>query len=108
MKLVIILALILSPIVGYSQNGFPEGTYTSELGDIVIRNDSVIAEGVSYYAFYYRNSENMINGLTTISYTSKNKRQELKIVFKSGTPRYLSFNYKNYSEEAFNIAFIPG
>ena len=100
--------LLLTPVIGYSQGDFTEGTYVSKLGDIIIRNDSVISEGVNYYVFNYSVSENSMHGLTTVTYTSENRRQQLKVVFKSGTPRHLTFNYKNYSEETFNVAFIPG
>jgi len=108
MKLIIIIALILTPIFGFSQNGFPEGTYSSKIGDIIIRNDSVISEGVSYFAYYYSSDENFVNGVTTVVYLSEDKDKELKVVFKSGTPRHLAFNYRDYSEESFNVAFISG
>lgn len=88
MKLIIILALILTPILGFSQNGFPSGTYTSELGDIIIRNDSVISKDMKYYVFYYKNSENMLSGVTTITYENEDRRSKLTVIFKSGTPRY--------------------
>jgi len=108
MKLIIILALMLSPFFAKAQYGFPGGTYTSDLGDIIIRNDSVISKEVSYYVFYYRSAENVPSGVTTVSYSSEDRRSKLTVSFKSGTPRHLMFNYKNYSEETFNVAFIPG
>lgn len=108
MKLLIALMLVLTSIIGYSQNSFPGGIYISELGDIIIRNDSVISEGVSYYVFYFISDESVMDGLTVVSYVSEDKMQKLEVVFKSGTPRHLMFNYKNYFEESFNVAFISG
>lgn len=106
MKSIIIIVLILSSILGFSQNSFPSGTYSSDLGDIIIRNDSVISKGKSYYVFYYSSDENLTNGLTTVSYSSEDRRSKLVVVFKSGTPRHLMFDYKNYSEETFDVLFL--
>ena len=98
---------MLLPFLGNSQNSFQKGTYISKLGDIVIRNDSVISKDISYYIYYYKSNENMLSGVTTVSYSSEDRIKVLTVAFKSGTPRHLMFNYKNYYEEAFNIAFIP-
>lgn len=104
MKLLIILTLILSSFFVEAQNSFSQGKYVSDLGDIIIRNDSVISKDISYYVFYFTSREE--NELTTVFYESENRKQRLTVVYKEGIARHLMFDYKNYSEETFKVSFI--
>lgn len=107
MKFIAIIAMLLSPLFSKAQKGFPQGKYISDLGDIIIRNDSVITKDVSYYVFHYKSNVNYISELTTITYASENEKQVLTVVYKKGLPRHLIFTYKNHYEDSFNVAFIP-
>ena len=107
MKLIITLSLIVYSFFGYSQSTFPEGTYVSNLDDIIIRNDSVITHNVSYYVFYWVRNENKVNGVITLSYTNKEKDKTLIIYHKHHIPKHLIFRDGEDVVESFNVAFTP-
>ena len=103
-KTITIISLILAPFFAKAQSSFPQGKYVSNLGEIIIRNDSVISKDISYYVYYFSSQEE--NDLTIVSYESEKRREKLTVVYKNNLPRHLMLNYKNYSEETFNIAFL--
>jgi hypothetical protein len=104
-RIIITLILLLTTVVGYSQKSFPEGVYSSTCSDIIIRNDSVISENVSYFVYYFNYEEDFSNGISTITYRSEDKSKILQVTVKGSVGRRLVLYTENYVEKCFNVSF---
>ena len=105
MKLLITSILLLISTIGYSQKSFPEGIYKSTLGDIIIRNDSIISKNINFFAYQYNQDKNFKNGITTITYTSEDKKQQLKVTHKDYSIINIILYHKDNYKEYFNASF---
>lgn len=103
-KLLTIILLFMSSLL-FAQTGIEEGTYKSNLDDIIIRNDSVITKNVQYYIFHYGMKYDEKLNLVSLEYFSENNKHQLVVVYKDGIPRHLMFSYIGYQDETYNIVF---
>ena len=107
MKIILLILFLLSSLLSFSQSGIKEGTYVTDFGDIIIRDDSVITKSVSYYIYHYSSQEDDELNITTYEFFSEHKKHQLTIIYKNELPRHIIFMYRGYLEETFNIYFEP-
>lgn len=107
MKFLLSICFLINSFVCLSQSGIMYGTYTTDIGDITITNDSVVTENMSYYIYHYSSQEHDELPITTYEMFSENKKHQLIIIYKNDLPKHLILSYKGYQEETFNVSFIP-
>lgn len=102
MKQFLTVILILMSLMTYSQQ-IDECTYNSELGVIIIRNDSVITENIQYEIINYNVKYDEKLNIKIVEYFSYGNHQQLTVVYKNEVPRHLMLSYIGYQEETFKI-----
>lgn len=98
--------LFLLPCIAFSQTGIENGTYISDLGDIIIRNDSVISKQATYYVYFYSNKHNQLKPYIIRSYTSEDNMNKLTVTFVNGVARHLMFQYNGDQMETPSVMFL--